>query len=415
MKIVSAEYGFFGHNFFKIRTTDVTASLMQNLCDESFCYVGRQFGDPAHGHRKMLLIQYEIGNRAYTDAIPEEGMFVARPFREEGVPNSLGNDFQILSAWFGANEYSDFTDHAKSTFLNPFEYFRITDYHGHYPFVDPENRQTKYLVIKFSYLGRTYISVAREPDTYIRLLPPAFSVIIATWNREDFLRRCIGSVMSQDFLKESSDPAFPAHRRIEIIVVDDGSTDNTFQVMQDVCRKYPQVCYTKIQHLGCCGLVRNLGVKMSSGRIITYLDSDDRYYPNHLSLIYDKFATTDALVVRAQSDFCSIKKMPDGTINESIEVDFNWKLYKHWGTYPSCIAYRRDLLQLLSPKEFLEDHYPMPARQAGEDVIFWRRVKIGLGLQEEVVEQSTVLYGLIVKGNNITYGVPDVALEYRDR
>lgn len=95
-----------------------------------------------------------------------------------------------------------------------------------------------------------------------------FSVIIPTYNRAEFLLLAIKSVLSQKYTS------------FEIIVVDDGSTDETEAVIASV--KDSRIQYLKIKNSE-RGAARNTGVRHAKGDYVTFLDSDDILYPNYLS------------------------------------------------------------------------------------------------------------------------------------
>jgi glycosyltransferase involved in cell wall biosynthesis len=94
------------------------------------------------------------------------------------------------------------------------------------------------------------------------------SVIIPTFNRGDFLLRALNSVFSQTY------------KNIEVIVVDDGSTDNTASLLQSYISEN-KIIYIKQDNLG-VSAARNTGVKKSHGNLITFLDSDDEWVPHKL-------------------------------------------------------------------------------------------------------------------------------------
>ena len=95
---------------------------------------------------------------------------------------------------------------------------------------------------------------------------PLVSVIIPTYNRGDKLSVAIDSVYNQHY------------KNIELIVVDDGSIDNT----ADVLAKYPGAIFIKQMHAGQAA-ARNNGLKNSTGSIIASLDSDDYWEPDFLT------------------------------------------------------------------------------------------------------------------------------------
>ncbi len=98
---------------------------------------------------------------------------------------------------------------------------------------------------------------------------PYFSITIPTYNRAVFIRKTIESLLAQTF------------QSFEIIVVDDGSTDNT----EDVVKSIPsdKIRYYKKENAERAA-ARNFGVKRANGQYISFLDSDDIVYSNHLEV-----------------------------------------------------------------------------------------------------------------------------------
>ena len=99
---------------------------------------------------------------------------------------------------------------------------------------------------------------------------PAVSVVIATYNRANYLAETIDSVLSQSFQK------------FELIVVDDGSTDETRRV---VAPYGSRVRYLYQENRG-PSAARNLGARNASAGWISIQDSDDLCLPNHLETLY---------------------------------------------------------------------------------------------------------------------------------
>ena len=92
-------------------------------------------------------------------------------------------------------------------------------------------------------------------------MKPLVSCIIPVWNSERFIGEAIGSVLAQTYSP------------IELIVVDDGSTDNTAQVVYDA---FPDALYVRQENAGSV-VARNNGLTRASGEFIAFLDSDDRW------------------------------------------------------------------------------------------------------------------------------------------
>jgi glycosyltransferase involved in cell wall biosynthesis len=99
---------------------------------------------------------------------------------------------------------------------------------------------------------------------------PAVSIILPTYNRAKFLPQALSSIQSQLF----SD--------WELIVVDDGSTDDTQELLADLTRGWSQlVRYHWQENQGVAG-ARNTGLDLASGEFVAFFDSDDVWLPHHL-------------------------------------------------------------------------------------------------------------------------------------
>jgi glycosyltransferase involved in cell wall biosynthesis len=95
------------------------------------------------------------------------------------------------------------------------------------------------------------------------------SVILAFYNRAKYLERCINSLIGQSF------------KNWELIGIDDGSEDNSFEVLETFRKSNKNIKLFCQQNMK-LPLSRNRGIKESSGRYITFLDSDDEYLKDHL-------------------------------------------------------------------------------------------------------------------------------------
>ena len=99
------------------------------------------------------------------------------------------------------------------------------------------------------------------------------SVIIPIYNTEQYLNDCIRSVLNQ------------TQREVEIILVDDGSTDCSYAVMQSYAERYAIKVFR--QENKKLGAARNLGMRHASGKYVFFLDSDDYIRENCLEELYD--------------------------------------------------------------------------------------------------------------------------------
>ncbi|MFT4599943.1 MAG: glycosyltransferase involved in cell wall biosynthesis [Arenicella sp.] len=102
---------------------------------------------------------------------------------------------------------------------------------------------------------------------------PFFSIVIPTFNRQEIISGTIDSVISQDF------------DGWELIIVDDGSTDDTKAVIEKYRDQRIQYIHQENAERGAA---RNRGSKLAKGKYVFFLDSDDLIYPNHLSHAHEK-------------------------------------------------------------------------------------------------------------------------------
>ena len=103
---------------------------------------------------------------------------------------------------------------------------------------------------------------------------PFFSIIIPAYNRSTLILDTLNSVMHQSFCDW------------ECIVVDDGSKDNTREVVQSVIEKDGRFKYV-YQENSERSVARNNGVKHAVGKYICFLDSDDQFTEHHLQGLFD--------------------------------------------------------------------------------------------------------------------------------
>jgi len=100
-----------------------------------------------------------------------------------------------------------------------------------------------------------------------------FSIIIPTYNRSHFLPMTLESVSNQTYQEE-----------YEIIVVDDGSTDNTEEILKKWIKKEPRLKVVKHKTNKGAASARNTGISIAKGKYILFLDSDDRLLPEALKI-----------------------------------------------------------------------------------------------------------------------------------
>ena len=171
---------------------------------------------------------------------------------------------------------------------------------------------------------------------------PVFSVIVPTYNRSSLLKIGIESVLAQDF------PDF------ELLVIDDGSTDDTKEVVAQFTDKRLRYIYQENQERS---VARNNGIHLAKAKYICFLDDDDYYLPNYLSTFYNELENNNFPEVILRTGFIEIEDGQEIGRSES----FNPKA----GINPTrfCAYHFCAVITLCIPKSFLETHdFPVAFR-----------------------------------------------------
>ncbi len=158
---------------------------------------------------------------------------------------------------------------------------------------------------------------------------PFFSIIMPTYNRANLIIDSIKTAIAQDY------------QNFEIIVVDDGSTDNTEEVVLSL--NHPKITYHKKKNEE-RAVARNTGTQLAKGDYVTFFDSDDYLYPNHLSeavKLIQKNNHPEMIYLAYNVMDVNKKIIKEQKISRN--TDFNKKLIN--GNYLSCngVLLRRDV------------------------------------------------------------------------
>jgi glycosyltransferase involved in cell wall biosynthesis len=129
------------------------------------------------------------------------------------------------------------------------------------------------------------------------------SIIIPAFNEEAYLNRCLDTVVNQT-LKD-----------IEIIIVDDGSTDATQKICDEYANKYPDIVRVIHKKNEGQALARNTGLRISNGKYIGFVDADDWVELDMFAKMYEKAISSNADIV-----VCDVKKIFAETGKEIVEI-----------------------------------------------------------------------------------------------
>lgn len=111
-------------------------------------------------------------------------------------------------------------------------------------------------------------------------LSPLLSIIIPVYNTEKYIGQCIDSIIQNDI------------SNVEIIIIDDGSTDKSLKIIKKYANRYHQINVYKEKNKG-VSVARNKGLQYSKGKWIWFLDSDDTIFPDALRYIKNEISRFD--------------------------------------------------------------------------------------------------------------------------
>lgn len=157
------------------------------------------------------------------------------------------------------------------------------------------------------------------------------SVLVPIYNVEKYLERCLVSLFEQDF------------QFVEYIFVNDASTDNSMNILNEVIERYPhrKKQVKIIHHQANRGLAsaRRTAIENASSPYVMHVDSDDYIALNMLSLMYDK-------VCAENSDLVISDIMIMYPRQKQVEFHIDWEIYKDKWEYLSDILTRKTLVNI---------------------------------------------------------------------
>ena len=195
---------------------------------------------------------------------------------------------------------------------------------------------------------------------------PTVSVVIAAYNCGEYLRDAVESVRAQTY------------EDFEVVIVDDGSTDGTWAVIQELAASWPKVRPVLAEHGG-TPVNKNRGIRLARGEWIALLDADDIWVPDklrrcmgylaanpHLSLVYTPMSTErmDGTLMRGHSKRCHAGRLTD-------------KLFHSIFVHDPAVVFHRRVVETCGP---FDESVPV-----GSGHEFWLRVstKFEFGLIRE--------------------------------
>lgn len=207
------------------------------------------------------------------------------------------------------------------------------------------------------------------------------SVIVPVYNAEKYLQKCLDSILEQTY------------QNLEIIIINDGSTDNSGQICQEYEKKDARIIYIEKENSGVSN-TRNAGMDRMTGTYVTFVDSDDWVEPNYVNFLYEKVIDHKADIV--VGNYTSFNES-NSVFYFHTSADYYEKVYDNKSIIP-CLYDSKELLKsaLIVPwgkiyKKAIINNFRFPIDRIGEDALF--NLKVLLDSKNIVyVNKSAYIY-----------------------
>ncbi|MBV6623353.1 MAG: glycosyltransferase [Rivularia sp. (in: Bacteria)] len=213
------------------------------------------------------------------------------------------------------------------------------------------------------------------------------TIIITSYNKAAYLEQAVKSVLAQSY------------SNIECIIVDDGSTDNTAKIAQDLIAKYPQIQYF-LKPNGGISSARNFGNSKASGEWIQFLDADDWIHQDKIKVQLEYLQNCSERDVFAYADY------------ERVYVDENHRITQHLPHKVGSLSRDKLINRLLICPDFLANS-PFPLLQ--QAMLFKKSIFDNYQFDEtlKACEDRELMVNLLMNGNISYVYTPIVGAYYR--
>lgn len=201
-------------------------------------------------------------------------------------------------------------------------------------------------------------------------MTPSISFIVPVFNSATTLDRCLKSIIEQ------------TEKNIEIILINDGSTDNSPTICQEYAKKDSRIIYRSLPHQGVC-VARNTGIEIASGEYLTFVDSDDwvdknicEFFLNRTQKYnYDLFIFSASYERDQKTAKCFLFKENVDTLDDTQKKEALCKvmsLRNPWYSYKTETPFMGSVWGNFYRTQIIHDNSCLFSKQAGfsEDILF---------------------------------------------
>lgn len=180
------------------------------------------------------------------------------------------------------------------------------------------------------------------------------SIIIPFYNGEKFIERCLNSLINQSI----------GFEKLEVIIIDDKSTDSSLKIIKKYCKSYENINYIKLDvNSGHPGKPRNIGIDIASSDYLMFLDQDDFYEKKCCEILYNEITEKKIDIVSGQW-----YKLDDGVkIPSSLEEDI---YIDNISENPEILSFPAFIWVKIFKKSFIQKNNIYFPEDGIEDVVF---------------------------------------------
>jgi len=222
------------------------------------------------------------------------------------------------------------------------------------------------------------------------------SIVIPAFNVEDKIMNAIESIQNQTIGFEN----------IELIIVDDQSTDNTYDLIKEFSKSSENVSiYRTDSNSGYAGRPRNIGLEHATSDYVLFLDGDDKLLKNSCEVLYNKITSTDAdIVIGGQINVYEGMHEHNPPLTCGVERIFtNMKNHELLDIRPAISAklFKRELLEA--------NNINFPEGIAGQDLVFL--MESLLNSKKTIVLNNFYTYYRMISDNSVSFDISETYLK----
>lgn len=162
------------------------------------------------------------------------------------------------------------------------------------------------------------------------------SIVVPIYNAENYIERCINSIINQNY------------KNIEIILVNDGSTDNSLKICETFALNDKRIIIISQKNMG-VSTARNIGINVAKGEYISFVDSDDTIEDNYIQELVDNSNSGKAdVVICGYNDIYTNNKKIENKLCDNIKLSGkirnDYIILKKYIKYPVLKIYRLEII-----------------------------------------------------------------------